>query len=51
VTWPQGCKDANDVLRQHGADVLKGCIDHAEPFPILGAFTARDLSEKILHLY
>jgi twinkle protein len=33
VRWPDSgdvrCKDANDVLVTHGADVLRECIDHA----------------------
>lgn len=27
--WPEGCKDANDVLRKHGEDVLARCINDA----------------------
>jgi twinkle protein len=51
VTWPAGCKDANDVLTAHGPDVLAECIRAAVPLPIEGVFTAIDLSEKILNLY
>ena len=28
-TWPDGCKDANDVLRLHGDIGLKRCLDNA----------------------
>lgn len=31
VTYPDGCKDANDVLRLHGALRLKAVIDDAKP--------------------
>jgi twinkle protein len=51
VTWPSECKDANDVLRSFGADVLRECIEHAEPFPIAGVFDVTDLSSRIDHLY
>lgn len=51
VTWPEGCKDANDVLVNHGQGVLRECIDHAEPYPIAGTFTAGDLGDKLVELY
>lgn len=51
VTWPAGCKDANDVLKTHGAAALAECIKAAAPLPIEGVFTALDLSEKIHNLY
>lgn len=30
VEWPEGCKDANDVLREHGARHLAELIDNAK---------------------
>ena len=27
--WPEGCKDANDVLRKHGAGALATCLNDA----------------------
>lgn len=51
VTWPGDCKDANDVLRSFGADVLRECLDLAEPFPIAGVFHVEDQAERIRALY
>lgn len=51
VTWPDGCKDANDVLRLHGADALRACLDNAKPLPIAGLLTVDDLAERIERLY
>jgi twinkle protein len=34
VVYPDGCKDANDVLRQWGPDALRDLIERAVPFPI-----------------
>lgn len=51
VTWASECKDANDVLRSHGAAVLAECIENAEPFPIAGVFDVADLSARIDRLY
>jgi twinkle protein len=36
VTWPEGCKDAGDTLRDHGADAVRACIEAAQPYPIKG---------------
>jgi twinkle protein len=36
VRWPEGCKDANEVLVRHGADTLRQSIHSAEPIPIEG---------------
>jgi twinkle protein len=36
VTWPDGCKDACDVLRAHGRDAVIAAIEAAVPYPIAG---------------
>ena len=36
VTWPDGCKDACDVLRAYGPDGVTSAIAGAEPYPIDG---------------
>ena len=50
VTWPEGCKDANDVLLKHGADELRKFIDRAKPVPIKGLVRFADLADDIIHL-
>lgn len=51
VVWPTGCKDANEVLTQHGPAMLRECIDNAAPYPIAGVFNVLELSDKIDHLF
>jgi twinkle protein len=55
VRWPDSgdvqCKDANDVLLMHGADVLRECIDRAEPYPIAGLHSIFDFADETLLLY
>ncbi len=51
VRWPDGCKDAGDVLRRHGADALRACIDQAEPFPIQGVVRVEDVWPEVEELY
>lgn len=43
IAWPEGCKDANDVLMQKGAAVLRQVIDAATMFPVKGVATVEDL--------
>ncbi len=51
TVWPEGCKDANDVLMQHGADVLRGCLANARPYPIAGIVNPRDVVDAYLDAY
>jgi twinkle protein len=51
VRWPEGCKDANDVLMKHGAEDVQWFIENAEPFPIEGVFEILDRREDLLRLY
>lgn len=47
VTWPEGCKDANEVLVKYGAKVLRELIEDARPFPVEGIFSMGDIEEDI----
>lgn len=51
VIWPEGCKDANDVLLKHGKEALVACIDQAKPYPLAGVFEVLDLSDKVTAIY
>lgn len=50
VIWPGDCKDANDVLRSFGGEVLRECLENAEPFPLAGVFDVLDASSRVRHL-
>ena len=47
ATWPQDCKDANEVLLKHGADVLTECLDAARPPRIEGTYTVDDIRQAM----
>lgn len=47
VSWPEDCKDGNDVLIKHGAQALHNCIEDAKPFPVEGVFSVNDIEEDI----
>lgn len=51
VQWPDGCKDANDVLVKCGPADLASVIDRATPVPIEGVFEVADLAEEVVDLY
>jgi twinkle protein len=42
VKYPEGCKDANEVLIKYGAEAVKNLVDMAEPLPIEGVSTIYD---------
>src|SRR5690606_25936859 len=50
VTYPEGCKDANDALKQ-GKEVLTAIIANATPVPISGTFIASELASELIDLY
>lgn len=51
VDWPDGAKDANDVLVQFGVDVLLSCLNDARELPIVGAHGAGDYVGHVQQLY
>lgn len=51
VQWPEGCKDANDVLVGHGAGALKDCIENASPWPVNGIIRINQLIAAVDLLY
>jgi len=51
VTWPGGCKDANDTLLAHGADAVRLCIEQAQPFPVEDVVEVQELVDAVLDDY
>lgn len=51
VEYPEGCKDANDVLIKHGEQKIKEMIKNAKEFPIEGVFSMDDLYEDVNNYY
>lgn len=51
ATWPDGCKDANDVLMIHGPQTLRERIEAAKPVPITGVFGADAFADEFLRMY
>jgi len=51
VTWPEGCKDANDVLKQFGETRLAHCVNHAAPFPVQDVVAVQDVAASVTHRY
>lgn len=45
VTYPNGCKDLNDVLREYGADEVRKVIDGARWVNVAGVFLPSELPE------
>lgn len=47
VTFPDGCKDANEVLLRYGADVLRQVIHNAQAYPVEGVFSVFDIEDNL----
>lgn len=51
VHYPEGCKDANEVLLKHGKTELVNSITTAEPYPIEGEVRVKDLKDEMAYLH
>lgn len=45
VTYPESCKDLNEVLLAYGADAVVRVIDGARPFPVKGLYSMEDFPD------
>lgn len=51
LRFPEGCKDGNEVLVNHGVDTLAQCVENAIPYPVEGYFKAEDSIDEMNSLY
>lgn len=51
VYWPEGCKDANETLVTLGPHAVMEALDDAQPYPVAGIVTVRDLAGPLETLY
>lgn len=51
VGYPDGCKDANDILVKHGKAALASIVETAQQWPIEGLITMDDMFETVLDFY
>lgn len=51
IQYPDGCKDANDVLVKHGGAALYNLITNAIPYPVEGIISPIDLTHDMLSVY
>ncbi len=51
ILWPEGFKDANEILMRFGPDELGWWVDEAKPWPVAGIVTVNDLAADIDALY
>lgn len=51
VEYPEGCKDANEVLLKHGKDAVVQMYQVATPWPIEGVLTMDDMYDDVVNFY
>jgi twinkle protein len=45
VTYPEGCKDLNDVLTRHNAQAVASVLNGAQPYPVRGLYRLSEYPE------
>ncbi|KQS84142.1 AAA family ATPase [Rhizobium sp. Leaf386] len=45
VTYPEACKDLNDVRMKHGVDAVVRVLNDAKPYPVKGVYQLSDYPE------
>ena len=51
MKWPEGIKDANELLIESGPEVLATLVANAEHWPIKGIYRIAAYEEAVLKLY
>lgn len=51
ITYPEDCKDINDVLMKHGKEVVQECVDSVELVEISGIQTVADYQDLVDNYY
>ena len=51
VYYPEGCKDANEVLLKHGTVGLKKLVELSKPYPLPGVEDAVSFEDRILAIH
>ena len=51
VKYPDGCKDANDILIKYGKEELQNIVDAAILFPVYGVISMDDMYETVKEFY
>ena len=51
VSYPEGCKDANDVLVKHGKDAVMALMENAKEWPVEGLVTMDEMFDDVLYFY
>ncbi len=46
LTYPEGCKDLNDVLLKHGMAAMAETVARAQPYPVSSIYTADQLPQE-----
>lgn len=51
IRWPDGCKDANEVLIKYGSPKIVECVENSVPFPVDGVYTTGDYKAEVFDVY
>lgn len=51
VSYPEGCKDANEVLMKHGKEALRQMVEQATQWPLEGIVSMDEMFTEVCEFY
>ena len=51
INYPAGCKDANEVIQQHGVEALKDVVSKSQPLPLKGVYSAKSYIQDVQAIF
>ena len=51
INYPAGCKDANEVIQQHGVEALKDVVSKSQPLPLKGVYSAKSYIQDVQDIF
>lgn len=51
LEYPDGCKDANDILSIFGREALREIVGYAKPWPVVGLYDAEHFYDQVDEIY
>ena len=51
IQYPANCKDANDIIRNHGPQALKDVVEKSQPLPLKGVYSAKSYISDVHEIY
>ena len=51
IKYPEGCKDANDIIKKSGVDALRDVVEKSQPLPLKGVYSAKSYLQDVQDIF